>query len=211
MSTLAELDELARILEQNASRFEARTLCEVTDGERRFPIHAVTLGNPSPDAPAVGFFGGVHGLERVGTQVLLSFLDSLAGRLGWDERVQRVASEVRLVFMPLVNPAGMSRNTRANANGVDLMRNAPVQSRERVAFMLGGQRLYELRAVPLGHLSRPAARGPRCRAAAPARSGAKAAEQACHLIRAQRRRDAQALAQGFLVQGRAVEVLDLHL
>jgi len=43
--------------------------------------------------------------------------------------------------MPLLNPAGMQRATRANARGVDLMRNAPVDSRERVTFLLGGQRV----------------------------------------------------------------------
>lgn len=141
LRTLPELDELERIVEASGGRMEVRTVCEVEDVGRRFPVQALCLGNPSPDAPAVGFFGGVHGLERVGTQVVLSFLDSLVGRLAWDERTQRLLSEVRLVFMPLVNPAGMSRNTRANANGIDLMRNAPLQSRERVAFLLGGQRL----------------------------------------------------------------------
>ena len=43
--------------------------------------------------------------------------------------------------MPLVNPAGMWRGTRANASGIDLMRNSPVESRERVPFLYGGQRL----------------------------------------------------------------------
>src|SRR5262245_13496893 len=138
---LPELVELERILEEHGACFETRTLCQVDDGERAFPLYAVTLGSRSREAPAVGFFGGVHGLERVGTQVLLSFLDSLAGRLKWDERVQAIVSGLRLVFLPLVNPAGMRRGSRANANGVDLMRNAPVQSRERVPFLLGGQRL----------------------------------------------------------------------
>lgn len=138
---LPEFGELLRIIEAGAPHLEVRTVCEVVDADRRFPIHALCLGNPSRDAPAVGFFGGVHGLERVGTQVLLSFLESLVGRIGWDERIQHLLADVRLVFMPLVNPAGMSRRTRANAHGIDLMRNAPVQSRERVAFMLGGQRL----------------------------------------------------------------------
>jgi Zinc carboxypeptidase len=138
---LPELEELERFLEQHAARFEVRTLCEVDAPGRRFPVYALTLGNPSREAPAAGFFGGVHGLERVGTQVLLSFLASLASRLDWDERIQRLASELRLVFMPLVNPAGMHGKTRANANGVDLMRNAPLEARERVAFLVGGQRL----------------------------------------------------------------------
>jgi predicted deacylase len=140
-SKLPELAELGRILEKHHAHLEARTLCEVADQHRRLPVQAVVLGSESRDTPAVGFFGGVHGLERVGTQVLLSFLDWLAGRMEWDERVQRLVSGLRVVFLPLVNPAGMSAGKRANGNGVDLMRNAPVESRERVTFLLGGQRI----------------------------------------------------------------------
>src|SRR5918992_5898835 len=88
---LPELAELERILEAHSASLAVRTLCEVRDGDERHPLLAVSLGSASRDAPAVGFFGGVHGLERVGTQVLLSFLGSLAGRLEWDERIQRLA------------------------------------------------------------------------------------------------------------------------
>ncbi len=49
--------------------------------------------------------------------------------------------EVRLVFMPLINPGGMWRATRSNPNGVDLMRNAPVQAEDKVPFLLGGHRI----------------------------------------------------------------------
>jgi hypothetical protein len=48
---------------------------------------------------------------------------------------------VRLVFMPIVNPGGMWAATRANPRGIDLMRNAPVDARDRVPFLVGGQRL----------------------------------------------------------------------
>jgi len=43
--------------------------------------------------------------------------------------------------MPIVNPGGMALGTRANPHGVDLMRNAPVEAREPVPFLVGGQRL----------------------------------------------------------------------
>ncbi len=43
--------------------------------------------------------------------------------------------------MPVVNPGGIWRGTRANPNGVDLMRNPPVDARERVPFLIGGQRI----------------------------------------------------------------------
>ena len=135
------LRELDRIVAAGAARIEVRKVCEAADGNQRLPIYTVCLGNPSCEVPAVGFFGGVHGLERIGAQVVLSFLRSLVERLGRDEELDRLLSGVRLVFMPIVNPAGVNRGSRSNANGVDLMRNAPVESREHVAFMVGGQRL----------------------------------------------------------------------
>jgi hypothetical protein len=140
LAQLAEYEELLRLIDAARGRVETRTLCEVTHAGERFPVYALCLGSRAPQAPAIGFFGGVHGLERIGTHVLLSFLQALLERLERDEALSTLLAEVRLVFMPLVNPAGMRANTRANANGVDLMRNAPVQSRERVAFLLGGQR-----------------------------------------------------------------------
>jgi len=132
--------ELDTILEEVRGRHETRVLCEVRAAGRTFPVHAIALGSPSADA-AVGFFGGVHGLERIGTEVVLSFLALLLERLPVDEALRRQLERVRLVFVPLVNPAGMWLGTRANANGVDLMRNAPLQSSERVALLAGGHRL----------------------------------------------------------------------
>jgi hypothetical protein len=44
------------------------------------------------------------------------------------------------VFVPVVNPGGMAQATRANPNGVDLMRNAPIDADDTVAFLVGGQR-----------------------------------------------------------------------
>jgi len=43
--------------------------------------------------------------------------------------------------MPMVNPGGLWLGTRANPNGVDLMRNSPVEAVEPVPFMLGGHRI----------------------------------------------------------------------
>ena len=138
---LSELTELERIIEDGAAAIEARIVCQVTANERCFPVYAVTLGNPSMDVPAVGFFGGVHGLERIGAEVVLVYLRSLVMRLKWDGLLHRQLESVRLVFMPLVNPGGMWRGTRANPKGVDLMRNAPLEATERVPFLIGGQRI----------------------------------------------------------------------
>lgn len=137
---LPELIELERIIEAGKSLLEARCVREIEVKGERFPLYVLTMGSTDPLAPAVGFFGGVHGLERIGTRVLLAFLRSLLARLQWDQVLHHQLQSVRLVFMPLVNPGGMWNNTRCNPAGVDLMRNAPVDSIEKVPFLLGGQR-----------------------------------------------------------------------
>ena len=141
MQRLPHLDELARIIDTGGRHFESRVLCEVDCQGQRMPVQVVTLGNPDPKVPAVGFFGGVHGLERIGAEVVMAYLRNLATRLKWDDTLHRQLESVRLVFMPLVNPGGIWRGTRANPNGVDLMRNAPVESGEHVPWLIGGQRL----------------------------------------------------------------------
>lgn len=140
-NALPEMQELGRILEAGGDAFEVRTACEVEGPHGALPVPVISLGSTARDAPAVAFVGGVHGLERIGTQVVLSFLGSLAARLHWDEALHRQLEQLRLVFMPIVNPAGMTRRTRSNGNGVDLMRNAPIDCEERAPFLAGGQRL----------------------------------------------------------------------
>lgn len=138
---LPELEELERILEAAGAHASVASACEVEGPQGLLPVPLVSFGNPDPAVPAVAFVGGVHGLERIGSQVVLSFLGSVVARLHWDELLHRQLEHLRLVFMPIVNPVGMTLRTRANGNGVDLMRNAPVDSPERVAFLAGGQRL----------------------------------------------------------------------
>lgn len=135
------LDELEALLAEGSGYIEHRVVRHVATAGRRFPIHAVTLGSASPDVPAVAFFGGVHGLERIGAEVVIAYLRSLVKRLHWDAVLHQHLQQVRLVFMPIVNPGGMWRGTRANPSGVDLMRNSPEESKEGVPFLVGGQRI----------------------------------------------------------------------
>ena len=140
--SLPELSALENVIELGGSHLDVRLLRQVSGlGASCYPIYSIALGNPSPDTPSVGFFGGVHGLERIGAQVVISYLQSLVMRLRWDTSLHRQLESVRLVFMPIVNPAGMALGTRANPRGVDLMRNAPIDATEKVPFLAGGQRL----------------------------------------------------------------------
>ena len=140
VKSLPELVVLEQLIEDGGALLQAEVVCTVAADSQQFPVYALTMGSADPAASALGFFGGIHGLERIGTQVILSFLQSLLARLRWDHGLHRLLEDTRLVFMPLVNPGGMWQATRANPQGVDLMRNSPVQASERVPFMLGGQR-----------------------------------------------------------------------
>jgi hypothetical protein len=136
-----ELDVLYRLIDRAGTAIRAENLAEIETTRGRLPLLCLELGTSEPEAPAVGFFGGVHGVERIGTQVLLAWLHSLVERLSWDDCLAAMLEQVRLLFIPIVNPGGMLARTRANPAGVDLMRNAPVEADKGVPLLLGGHRL----------------------------------------------------------------------
>lgn len=113
----------------------------VQAGTKKLPLYGLVIGTDRPDAPSIGFFAGVHGLERIGTHVLMAFLRSLLTRATWDEGWKNFFQNHRLVSIPIVNPAGFALISRSNANGVDLMRNAPVEAEGDTIFGLAGHRI----------------------------------------------------------------------
>lgn len=135
---LAQCEALARA---GASHIELLHLGDVSVRNAKLPLLAFAMGNPDPACPAIGIFGGVHGLERIGAEVVLAFLHSLVMRLRWDTSLHAQLQSLRMVFMPLVNPGGLALGTRANPQGVDLMRNAPVESQGPVPWLVAGQRI----------------------------------------------------------------------
>lgn len=139
--TLPELSVLERVMELGANELDVQVIRHVPmpHGDD-LPVYAIALGSTSLNAPVVGYFGGVHGLERIGAEVVIAYLQSLVMRLQWDSTLHQQLESVRMVFMPIVNPGGMALGTRANPHGVDLMRNAPLQAHEPVPFLVGGQR-----------------------------------------------------------------------
>ena len=145
MKKLPELVELERLVELASDRARVSVLSEVEYRGFRFPLYSIAMGSNDPAAPVLGLFGGVHGLERIGTRVLLAYLSTFLELARWDATTNDLLSRTRLVFMPLVNPAGMYLQSRANANGVDLMRNAPVEAVGLPSYYLhAGQRLSRI-------------------------------------------------------------------
>ena len=138
---LPELVSLERTLAEAPAQVTSQVVDRVDMGTLSLPIYRVDLGTDAADAPALLLVGGVHGLERIGSQVVMAWLRNLLARLSWDDSLVRLLERVRITFLPILNPGGMYLNQRSNPNGVDLMRNAPIKAQDRSAFLLGGQRV----------------------------------------------------------------------
>ena len=122
---LLDLERLARALGGTA-RLES--LCEVSFEEGPLPIRVLTMGSRRADAPVLVCVGGVHGLERIGAQVVLGFIETLVAASRWDRTTCDMLETVRVSFLPVLNPVGVLIGRRSNGRGVDLMRNAPVDA-----------------------------------------------------------------------------------
>ena len=132
-----EFQEITQLTESWNLHGKVEVIATVTDGNFQVPIHAFSLGTQQENVPVLMITGGIHGLERIGTWVVISFMKHLLSRLPWDEVLQFQMQKFRMVFVPLVNPVGMAQRTRSNANGVDLMRNAPIEAVD-ASFGVGG-------------------------------------------------------------------------
>jgi hypothetical protein len=138
---LPEINEIYRIGNNHKDLIDIHELGTVKTKDGSYPIIALTIGSKDKTKPTLGLFGGVHGLERIGTQVLLSFLNTLDKRFEWDEDFKDELKTRRIVCLPIVNPWGMAHFHRSNPNGVDLMRNAPVDAEDGATFLVGGHRI----------------------------------------------------------------------
>ena len=143
LELLENLQKLGRMVDQDdelKKLVQFEILSTIVYRQESYPIYSFTIGSRDPHHPTLFMTGGIHGLERVGAQLAWSLLKTTLDRLIWDQSLQEIFKNIRLVVIPLVNPVGYYKFKRSNGNDVDLMRNSPVTSKERVPFLLGGQR-----------------------------------------------------------------------
>lgn len=125
-----EMSDLLNLAEQLQGLARVEILATVEHGGQAFPLVSVVFGPEDVTTPALALFGGVHGLERIGTRIVLSYLRTLSELARWDRITQAMLKTTRIILFPLVNPVGMLLRRRSNGNGVDLMRNSPVRADE---------------------------------------------------------------------------------
>ncbi len=141
-----ELADLERLAQSLGSLARLSTLCTVRWRNTQLPVQALSLGAPSGTGPVLICVGGVHGLERIGAQVVLGFIETLASAMRWDRALNGMLEQVTVLCLPVLNPVGVLMRRRSNGQGVDLMRNAPVDAvdRESPLKLYRGQRLSSL-------------------------------------------------------------------
>lgn len=144
MPECEELKTLQELTEFQDELVSTKTLGTIKHKNKTYPIISFQIGTNEVQRPCLGLFGGVHGLEKIGTQVILAYLSSLFSQLKWDKDLRRTLTKARIVSIPLINPVGMEIFQRSNGNGVDLMRNAPVEAEDKIFPLLSGHRLHPM-------------------------------------------------------------------
>ncbi len=133
------VEKVIKKLKRLDSLFQYETLAEIKFKNKTLPIYGLQIGPKDESLPVLGLFGGVHGLEKIGTHVIVNYLNSLSNKIAWNIALTKNLENLRVVSIPIVNPGGMLANRRSNPNGVDLMRNAPVDAEKGKLFWPSGQ------------------------------------------------------------------------
>ena len=135
-----ELSYLETLIESFGDRARHRVVAHARHKDKTYPLYCLSLGSPDPQAPSVGFFAGAHGLEKIGSEVVLAYMQTLLELMRWDKVFQERLKHSRLVFMPILNPVGIVQRTRSNGTGVDLIRNSPLDAEEPGGAFYRGHR-----------------------------------------------------------------------
>lgn len=143
---LPELIEIQRLAAHAGKHLVRVTeLTTIRSGDLSLPLLAFDFGSKDPKAPVFFLTGGVHGLERIGTRVIISYLKTLTHLAHWDSATRHLLDRVRLSVIPIVNPVGMYLGRRSNGNGIDLMRNCPVEADDGGStFLASGHRVSNM-------------------------------------------------------------------
>ena len=83
------------------------------------PIECYTLGNGPETILIIGAIHGNEPASKILCEMLIQYL----------QRNRLTLDHLKILVIPLVNPDGYYRGTRANASGIDLNRNFPTQNR----------------------------------------------------------------------------------
>lgn len=119
---------------------EMETLGQVELAGRTYPLILMHLGQPAPGRLGVTISAGIHGDEPAGVEAAVRFIEKTAGN-------ESFLSCFHFIVFPCDNPSGWERNTRENADGLDLNRQfATAHPAQEAALIMGAleRRCFDL-------------------------------------------------------------------
>ncbi len=128
------------------------TLGQSVEGRELWAMLITDNPDDEEDEPEFKYVSTMHGNEPVGTETCLYFIDLLLTEYGTDERITNLIDGTAIWIVPLMNPDGLERNTRANANGIDLNRNFPQLFDGHLNIFDGGPLSAETRQPETQHI-----------------------------------------------------------
>ncbi len=134
------LDDINSFVSRYRNDLTRSRLETITCDDGAFDIQLLEI-KPHEKMPKQRFtfllVAGVHGLETIGVTVLIHYLAHLIENARWNDALKKSLASARIVAIPALNPTGIFQGRRATAEGIDLMRNAPVAA-EKPVPLLGG-------------------------------------------------------------------------
>lgn len=128
----------------SAWQFQSRTLCQTV-----FSIGASVQGRSilayrfGSGPSRMVLVGAMHGNEKSSAYTLRSLIDYLESNPG------QIPAQRTITIIPILNPDGYARNSRLNANNVDLNRNFPTSNWKSAVTVPGGTYAQGGGATPL--------------------------------------------------------------
>lgn len=123
----ADIEEELLSLSQRAPLITELRVIGDSSGSPSYPIYALKLtDNPQEqeNEPEIQLTGGTHGSEQLSCIMVLKLIDYMIDLYEEnDPEVTDIINNSELHFFPVLNPYGLSRDMRYNANDVDLNRN----------------------------------------------------------------------------------------
>ncbi|AFM14324.1 M14 family zinc carboxypeptidase [Turneriella parva] len=109
---------------------------------QRWPIYMLEIGKPAAfRRHTVSLVSGVHGLETIAIRIHLDILKNMLNpKSAWySERLLK--GKFGINSIPILNPAGVAAETRANGRGVDLNRNSGIDAEAGSIPFFGGHHI----------------------------------------------------------------------
>ena len=85
-----ELRKLQRFIKNAPSFVRVSELATIHTKKGSLPINSIIIGSEDKSLPTFGLFGGIHGLEKIGSHLVINQLKYLVKQMQWDQSLREL-------------------------------------------------------------------------------------------------------------------------